>query len=203
MTTSICMWAPLVGDPNGMRNRWSPADPHGDRFGRGGSVALRLSTDRDIGWPVKAQAGELSNQVFRDLTLRDLNNKLVFAVLWYYAPEQLPCLDLRYGMDRRDAKTNPKGYRGAYRQHEDTLGYDLEYAIPWTLLNADSDPPQAGDELACTINAHFSGPEGKVWHGNLLDVTNPAVKEWEFMDAETWGKMLYLPPESPGTDAKP
>ncbi len=180
-----------VGDPLAMRNSLSPTE-HEDMFGRGGCIALRLSTDRKMGWPVKAKGAGLTSATKRDLEEQDLNEKLVFAVLWYYEPEKLPCLDLRYGMDRGSVKTNPEGYKGAYKKHQDGLGYTIEYAIPWSLLNAAEDPPQGGDSLGCVWLTHWSGPEGKVWHGQLIEVKNPSIDEWSFQDAETWGKAHYL-----------
>jgi len=59
-------------------------------------------------------------------------------------------------MDFHGRQTNPIGYRAAFRKDADGRGYTLEYAIPWALLKAESDPPRAGDTLAATWTVHWS-----------------------------------------------
>ena len=112
-------------------------------------------------------------------------------VLWFYAPEKLPCLHLRYGMEFEGARVNPPGYRGAFR--EERGGYAAEYAIPWALLNAEADPPRGGDVLAASWLAHWSGEDGLTWKGQLIDVVNPDEKGWNFDNAATWGRAIYHP----------
>ena len=43
-----------VGDPHPMRNQYSAKEPF-DKHGMGGAVALRVSTDRQAGWPLNAE----------------------------------------------------------------------------------------------------------------------------------------------------
>lgn len=189
----------VVGDPFPMRSVFSPHVDH-KLHGTGGSVALRLSVDRAMGWPVHGEAQGVQTP-FHVLTDADRNDKLVFLVLWHYAAEDLACLDVRYGMDRHGKRTNPDGYQGKYVKHADSLGYTMEYAIPWSLLSAADDPPQGGDTLGCTWLVHWAGPEGRTWKGQLIDVVNPDESGWHFVRAATWGKAVYhaqgnLPPET-------
>ncbi len=185
-----------VGDPFPMR---SVVSPHEKRklYGNGSCLAFRISTDRDMGWPVRGE-GPGTHQV-RKMRPKDFNEKLVFLVLWYYAPEKLPSLHVTYGMDWHGAQVNPNGYQGAFRKHKHGRGYTAEYAIPWSLLAAGNDPPCAGDVLGCTWLVHWAGPEGRNWKGQLVDIVNPAVTGWNFQNAGTWGRAIYhhkgnLPP---------
>jgi len=178
----------IVGDPFPMRSTVSPEEER-NLYGNGGCLAFRISTDREMGWPVRGQGR--GTHYSRELVEEDYNNKLAFLVLWHYGPEGIPCLNLKYGMDQHGKLVNPAGYKGAYRKHEDGLGYTAEYAIPWSLLNAAADPPRAGDVLGFTWLVHWAGPEGRSWRGQLIDVVNPAVDEWNFQNAATWGRAVY------------
>jgi hypothetical protein len=177
-----------VGDPHPMRNQYSAKEPF-DKHGMGGAVALRISTDRQAGWPLSAEHGRKGHKP----TAADLSDKLSFVVLWYNEPEQQPCMHLRHGMDLHGRQVNPPGYRGAFRRDADGLGYTLEYRIPWKVLHAESDPPQAGDILAAMWLVHWSDAAGRNWQGQLIDVTKPDEPGWNFKRAATWGKAIYLP----------
>jgi len=182
-----------VGDPFPMRSKVSP---HIQRslYGHGGCLAFRISTDRRMGWPVRGRSiNDEEEEGFRQLLPEDLNDQLAFLVLWYYEPEKLPCLHVKYGMDEHDRKVNPPGYAGAFQKRADGLGYTAEYAIPWSLLNAGDDPPQAGDTLGLTWLVHWSGPEGQNWRGQLIDIVNPAITGWNYNQAGTWGRAIYDP----------
>lgn len=178
-----------VGDPFPMRSQIRPIDAE-NQHGAGGAVALRLSTDRQAGWPLSANANGERNG--RPASPADLSDKLSFVVLWFYEPEQKACIHLRHGMDLHGLKVNPPGYQGAYRKDVDGRGYTLEYAIPWNLLNAADDPPRAGDELAAMWLVHWSDPAGRKWQGQLIDVTKPNEPGWNFLRAATWGKAIYV-----------
>jgi hypothetical protein len=178
-----------VGDPFPMRSQIRPIDAE-NQHGAGGAVALRLSTDRQAGWPLSATANGERNG--RPASPADLSDKLSFVVLWFYEPEQKACIHLRHGMDLHGLKVNPPGYQGAYRKDVDGRGYTLEYAIPWNLLNAADDPPRAGDELAAMWLVHWSDPAGRKWQGQLIDVTKPNEPGWNFLRAATWGKAIYV-----------
>jgi len=179
-----------VGDPFPMR---STVSPHVERrlYGNGGCLALRISTDRTMGWPVRGKGR--ATRGHRELVAEDYNDKLAFVVLWYYEPGQTASLHLSYGMDQHGSLVNPPGYRGAYQRHADGWGYTVEYAIPWSLLHAGDDPPRAGDVLGCTWLVHWAGPYGKQWKGQLVDVVNPDETGWNFQNAATWGRAIYEP----------
>ena len=177
-----------VGDPYPMRSQIAPQESV-NRHGMGGAVALRISTDRKAGWPLRAEAA--GPRKGRPAGEQDLSDKLSFIVLWYYQPEQRACIHLRHGMDLHGVKVNPPGYEGAFRQDTDGRGYTLEYAIPWRLLNAEDDPPQGGDELAVMWLTHWSDANGRKWRGQLTDVMQPHEPGWNFARAATWGKAVY------------
>lgn len=178
----------VVADPFPLR---STVSPHVDRelYGGGGCIALRISTDRKLGWPVRARGDGVTTT--REMSPEDRNDRLTFVVLWYYAAEQLPCLHLKYGMDFHGRVVNPPGYRGAWKKHADGLGYTVEYAIPWSLLHAADDPPRSGDTLAASWLVHWSDSNGRDWRGHLIDIVNPAEKGWDFQNAATWGRAVY------------
>jgi hypothetical protein len=177
-----------IGDPFPMRSKVSPHVQQ-KLYGQGGSLAVRLSADRGLGWPARGESrGAKGN---RPLDAWDVNDKLTHLVMWHFQEEQLACLHIFHGLDLHGTRVNPSGYRGAYRMDPDGKGYTLEYAIDWSLLNAAEDPPQAGDILAATWVVHWSDPEGKVWKGQLVDIKNPAEHGWSFQRAPTWGRAIY------------
>jgi hypothetical protein len=181
----------IVADPFPMRSSISPSLDR-ELYGGGGCVALRISTDRQLAWPVHARSS--SSPLPRELQAEDRNDHLAFIVLWYYAAEQLPCLHLRYGMDYHGKLINPPGYRGAWKKHADGLGYTMEYAIPWSLLNAADDPPRSGDTLAASWLVHWSDSHGRDWKGQLIDIVNTGEPGWNFQNAATWGRAVYGKP---------
>ena len=183
--------AAKVGDPMPMRN---VIDPNTDPWSAwmGGSVQLRLSTDRAFGWPVNAvkpscRQGEPNPQ--------DTSGRIIHLTLWYFQPREQPCLEIRYGMNLDRGVVNPPGWRGAFRKAPDGKGYTVECAIPWTLLGAGSDPPRPGDELGLSWTVNWSDASGKRWKGQLVEIKNPPYatrgKELTHMYAETWGKAIY------------
>lgn len=159
-----------------------------------GGQALRIgdeASDRNLGWPVAARVRALAPQ--REYLDEDRNERLASLVMWYYAAESLPCLDLRYGIDFHGRKLNPEGFRGAWKKRTDGLGYTMEYAIPWSLLNVADNPPQGGDTLACTFLVHWSDPAGQNWRGQLIEIVNSKAHGWNFENAATWGLAIYVP----------
>jgi len=183
--------AARVGDPMPMRN---VIDPNTDPWSAwmGGSVQLRLSTDRAFGWPVEATK---PSQRQGRASVQDTSGRIVHLTLWYFQPREQPCLEIRYGMNLDRGVVNPAGWRGAFRKAQDGKSYILECAIPWTLLGAGDDPPRAGDELGLCWTVNWSDASGKRWKGQLVEVKNPAYaargKALTFMHAETWGKAIY------------
>lgn len=180
-----------VSDPFPMRNLIDPSTD-GDSGWKGGGLQVRLSTDRTLGWPIDANAEVYYTGQHARLRPQDTNEKLVHLTLWHHAPSQKDCLHVSYGMDFRGGTTNPKGYRAAFRKDADGRGYTLEYAIPWALLNAQNDPPRAGDTLAATWTVHWSDDSGRRWRGQLVEIRNPSEparpNSWD--RAASWGKAI-------------
>jgi len=183
--------AARVGDPMPMRN---VIDPNTDPWSAwmGGSVQLRLSTDRAFGWPVGAMKPSCRQG---KPSVEDTSDRIVHLTLWYFQPRDEPCLEIRYGMDFDRGVVNPPGWQGAFRKAPDGKGYTLECAIPWALLGAGSDPPRPGDELGLSWTVNWSDASGKRWKGQLVEIKNPPYaargKQLTHMYAETWGKAIY------------
>ncbi len=184
-----------IGDPAPMRNVIDPATD-GESGWRGGGLQVRLSTDRALGWPVDANASNYYQ--FRRIQpdaarlANATSERLAHLTMWHHAPSAQHCLHVAYGMDFHGGVVNPPGYRAAFRQDADGHGYTLEYAIPWTLLNAPR-PPQPGDTLAMSWTAHWSDEGGRLWRGQLVELRNASepvrIHTWE--RAATWGRALY------------
>jgi hypothetical protein len=178
-----------VGDPSPMRNMLDPATD-ADWAWNGGAIQVRISTDRRRGWPLDAVCP-------RDLRGRrppgpsDTSDRLTHLTLWYFAPAGQNCMHILHGMDPHAEVVNPPGYRGAFRRDSDGHGYVAEYAIPWSLLGAADDPPQAGDVLAVAWNVHWSNDSGRLWQGHLVEILNPHEAGWTFVRAATWGRAIY------------
>jgi hypothetical protein len=184
--------AARVGDPMPMRN---VIDPNADPWSAwmGGSVQLRLSTDRTVGWPVIARRPALRDG---EADEQDTSDRIVHLTLWYFQPREQPCLELRYGMELDRGVVNPPGWQGAFRKSPDGRSYTVECAVPWTLLGAGTDPPRSGDELGLCWTVNWSDASGKRWKGQLIEIKNPPYaargkKALTFMYAETWGKAVY------------
>ncbi len=185
-----------IGDPAPMRNVVNPATD-GELGWRGGGLLVRLSTGRQMGWPVDANAPVYYQ--FRSLApdashlAKATSDRLAHLTLWHCAPSAESCLHISYGMNLHGGAANPAGYRGAFRQDADGRGYTLEYAIPWSLLRAASDPPRTGDTLAASWTAHWSDDSGRLWRGQHTEIRNATeplrIYTWE--RAATWGRAVY------------
>ncbi len=188
-----CLYAAAhVGDPAPMRNVIDPqVDPEG--AWKGGGVQVRLSTSPDLGWPLKGRSpiGVPRSKAKIGQRPEDVSPNLVHLTMWYYHPEQKPCLVLQYGMDYQKRLVNPKGWKGAFRRDENGRGYTLEYAIPWNLLNAAERPPRAGDVLGASWQVHWSDQGGRLWRGHIIELTRPGVEGPPFLRASKWGKAVY------------
>lgn len=182
-----------VGDPEPMRNA-----ARDERDFAGGSVIVRVSTDRKLAWPLKGTAWRafssfstasslpfmLADRVERsDEELRALaegmpladsvSDRIANIILTYDAQTKQPRLRLQYGFDSHGNVLDPPGgWQGAFRKDADGRGYTLEYAIPWHLLNCEENPPQAGDVMSALWMVHWSDAEGRLCRGQLVDVTN-------------------------------
>lgn len=176
-----------VGDPAPMLNVFDPAtDP---TVGwKGGAVQVRLSTDRS-NKVLTAQSYLVPGHRLQPL---DRSPQLNHLTMWYCKPKEEACLHVAWGMDFKRDAANPTGFRGAFRKDADGRGYTMEYAIPWTLLNAEADPPRAGDVLGACWNVHWSDEDGRLWKGYLVDIVNSQEKGFTYQRAATWGQAIYL-----------
>jgi hypothetical protein len=181
-----------VGDPHPMCNAARP----GAEFA-GGSVIVRLCTDRSSGWPLK---GSTHNARSASPLPDSLNEKVTSIVMWHDAKSGLAQIALYDSFDLRSRKSVPATWSGAFRKDKDGNGYTLEYKIPWSLLHCADDPPRAGDQLAGLWMTHWSDEEGRVCRGQLVDVTNPDPNTTNgiapyvfFQNGSCWGKVNFLP----------
>ena len=189
-----------VGDPEPMRNA-----SRDDLQFAGGSVIVRLSTDRRLGWPLKGINWQLrpkkpSHELLADST----NERVTSLILWHDAKSGRASLDLQHGFDFQRPAAAPAGWQGAFRKDADGLGYTLEYAIPWRLLHCERDPPRAGDVMGALWTVHWSDAEGRICFGQLTDVTNqnppasptasPAIF---FLSGPNWGRAVFRSEAAP------
>jgi hypothetical protein len=75
----------------------------------------------------------------------------------------------------------------------------LEYALPWSLLQAGNRPPRDGDVLAANWTVHWSDGDGRQSRGHLVEITNVENRPYRFLRASTWGQAIFhdrgqLPP---------
>jgi hypothetical protein len=185
-----------IGDPAPMQNT---IDPQMDTNAvwRGGGLHVRLSTDRQAGWPVAANAPNYYRMRRLEPTAAEIesanNPLLAHLTMWYHAPTKTPNLTISYGMLLNDLTLNPDGFRGAFIRDSNNQGYVLEYSIPWRLLHCENNPPQPGDTLATTWQIMWSEPGGRLWRTQLVEFRNPQEPQrifvWE--RAATWGKAIY------------
>ena len=190
-----------VGDPAPMQSSIDPAaDP--DLGWRGGSVQVRVSTDRQMGWPVSGNSAGYYRQrgiVPTDEQKADADNsKLAHLTMWFHAASQTPCLTIARGMLVGDLEVNPSagqpgGFHSAFTRDADGKGYILEYAIPWRLLNCADEPPQAGDVLAAVWQVYWSDDTGRLQRQHMVEIRNSLepreINVWE--RGATWGRAEY------------
>jgi hypothetical protein len=190
-----------VGDPMPMKSAIDPAvDP--DLGWRGGSVQVRLSTDRRMGWPAAANSASYYSQrklvpSAEEKASAD-NPRLAHLTMWYHAASHTSCLTIHRGMLAGELEVNPSavqpgGYRGAFSRDADGKGYILEYAIPWRLLHCADDPPRSGDVLAAVWQVHWSDSEGRLQRQHMVEIRNllepRVINVWE--RGATWGRAEY------------
>jgi hypothetical protein len=187
-----------VGDPFPMLNVIGP-DTDGDLAWRGGGLQIRLWAERQVEWP--ADMNSPNYYSLRSLPLNPVhlekskNQRVVHLTFWHHALTKKSCLHAVYGMDwtHENDRVNPLDFEGMHRKDDDGQGYVLEYAIPWSLLNASKDPPRSGDRLPLTWTTHWSDESGRVWRGQLNELRNlnepHRVFSWE--RAATWGRAEF------------
>ena len=192
-----CLYiAAHVGDPAPMRNTIDPRlDPL--MAWQGGSLQVRISTDRAMGWPVDANGP--SYYRIRSLEPSDeerskaTNPRLSHLTMWHHAPSGKAAIAINHGMSFDSYRVNPEGVRGAFARDPDGRGYVLEYAIPWRLLNAAQDPPRSGDVLGVVWQVHWSDAAGQIWRDQMVEVRNPHElrRILPFERAATWGRAEF------------
>ena len=138
-----------VGDPAPMQSSIDPAaDP--DLGWRGGSVQVRVSTDRQMGWPVSGNSAGYYRQrgiVPTDEQKADADNsKLAHLTMWFHAASQTPCLTIARGMLVGDLEVNPSagqpgGFHSAFArdtvEQHDTLAVHRAIRPPFALCLVD------------------------------------------------------------------
>ena len=185
-----------VGDPAPMRSSIDPAvDP--DLGWRGGSVQVRVSTDREMGWPVAGNsAGYYGQRKIVPTAAQKAtadNPRLSHLTMWFHAASRTPCLTIHRGMLVGDLEVNPSDFQGAFIRDPDGKGYILEYAIPWRLLNCADDPPRPGDVLAAVWQVYWSDELGRLHRQHMVEIRNAIepreINVWE--RGATWGRAEY------------
>jgi hypothetical protein len=174
-----------VADPAPMCN---VVDPSSDMqfVWAGGSVMVRICTDRLRPWPLSATASD-----DRPQPRKAADNKIFHINMWYSCLEAKPRMVLGYGVRDENQDVDPPGVEGAFRKDANGRGYTLEYAVPWRVLNVDAAPPRAGDTLAATWYVHWSDEAGRTCMGKLIEVVNPSADHPEFSRGPTWGKAVF------------
>lgn len=186
-----------VGDPDPLRNSAS----QGFEFA-GGSVIVRVSTDKAQGWPLKAT---LYVDGFYDPRNERIggearSDRISNMIMWYDPQAGRARLKVIRGLDGQECSVEPPGWTGAFRKAADGRGYTLEYVIPWRLLNCADDPPRGGDTLAALWMVHWSDEEGRIARGQLVEVTNHQPHPQDtipphsyYQNGPSWGRAVYLP----------
>jgi hypothetical protein len=183
-----------VGDPEPMRN----ASRDDFQFA-GGSVIVRLSTDRRLGWPLQGISPIFRpKNPSRKLLADSTNERVTSLILWHDAKSGRASLDLQHSFEWEPAVAAPAGWQGTFQKDADGLGYTLEYAIPWRLLHCESDPPRAGDVMGALWTVHWSDADGRICFGQLVDVTNQnppasptASPASYFLIGPHWGRAVF------------
>ncbi|HSI35785.1 MAG: FecR domain-containing protein [Phycisphaerae bacterium] len=182
-----------VGDPAPMRSTVDPRAAKDEYAWRGGSVIVRLASDPKAGWPLDAIGTSEKNSKHPEWGRRpqDRSDRIVHLTMWFHRPTGKARLHVAYGMDFHGERMDPGGvaWEGAFREDADGLGYTLEYAIPWEVLNAAA--PKGGEVMASQWTVHWSDRDGKLSRGHLVDVANSAAGPAKFSKGVTWGKAVF------------
>lgn len=192
-----CLYiAARVGDPAPMRSKIDP-EIDAPMAWQGGAVQVRLSTDREMGWPADANGPSYYRirglEPMPEERQKAANPKLSHLLMWYNAASGRACLAINHGMGFGEPATNPAGFEGCFRKGADGRYYTLEYAIPWSLLNAGDSPPRSGDILATHWQVHWSDETGLIWRDQVVEIRNPHElrRLVSFERAATWGRAEY------------
>lgn len=190
-----------VGDPEPLRNA---GVREGVEFA-GGSVIVRLAADRGLGWPLKGSAEDVAVARRKGtVPLPDsISDRIANIIMWYDRRQKRARIRFAYGFDSHGTITPAEGWQGVFVKDPDGRGYTLEYAIPWSLLHTEADPPRAGDVMGALWMVHWSDADGVLCRGQLVDVTRPAFDSERsrrispgsyFQFGRAWGRAEFLPP---------
>ena len=185
-----------VGDPMPMRSIIDPKLDAGSGW-RGGGVQVRISTDRQTGWPALGNGAAYYAQRQLEPTAEQeevaKNRRIAHLTMWFHAPTKTPCLTINNGMLFANMTVNPAGFSGAFVSDADGKGYVMEYAIPWSLLGCADDPPRRGDVLAAVWQVLWGDEAGRMRREQMVEIRNPGeplqIHVWE--RAATWGRAEY------------
>ena len=129
-------------------------DPAVDAFSgwRGDALQFRMIANPAITTPIP------------DAVLKSDN--IIHCTAWYFTDKQLPCLDVRYGMDYHTPSTFT-GADSGFLYKAVPGGYEVEARIPWTTLRAKA--PVAGQRWMFTIQPLWGDSAGRYQH-SFFDV---------------------------------
>ncbi|MFM8706178.1 MAG: hypothetical protein ACKOHG_20425, partial [Planctomycetia bacterium] len=186
--------AARVGDPLPMRNSIDPELDAGVVW-RGGGLQIFFSGDRATGWPADANSpgyyeGRKAEALFAE-RLKAENPRLMTLIMTHHAQSGSDRLFIgRTVADYAPQPVGAGGYEGRFLASADGRGYTLEYAIPWTTLGLDDDPPRSGDSLATAWELHYSDETGKLWRSQIIEIRNQTEPRGIFLyeRAATWGR---------------
>ena len=189
--------AARVGDPLPMRNSVDP-DLDAGLVWQGGGLQLFFSADRAAGWPADANSpGYYENRKIEAPfaeRLKAENTRLMTLIMTHHAPSKTNRLLVgRSVADYTRQSVGSGDYEGRFVASPDGRGYTLEYAIPWSTLGVDDDPPRSGDTLAAAWELHFSDETGKLWRSQIIEIRNRSEPSGIFLfeRAATWGRAEF------------
>ena len=183
-----------ISDPTPMMNRHDP-EVNPARAWDADAVQFRITLDPEVGYPVRETSFDYKGKDAKE----DTRDDIVHMLLWHYTDDGSANLQMHVGMGYRQPRPDwkPKGlvpqdkFDGAYRQHEDGLGYTFEYRIPWDTLGAER-PLRGGDVVAGTVNVLWSRPDGLAhirMSGAAYDIMGEPGFPWQ--KTECWGKIIF------------
>ena len=189
--------AARVGDPLPLRNSVDP-DLDAGLVWQGGGLQLFFSADRAAGWPADANGPSYyeNRKIEAPFAerLKAENPRLMTLIMTHHAPSKSDRLLVgRSVADYTPQSVGSGDYEGRFVASPDGRGYTIEYAIPWTTLGVDDDPPRSGDALATSWAIHFSDETGKLWRSQIIEIRNQTEPRGIFLyeRAATWGRAEY------------
>ena len=141
--------------------------------------------------------------------LRLRTDKFSHFTTWYFAPKEMPVVDLNYGK----ALENPFGGTGgfwvgkehgtvlgrgiemAYKKDEDGKGYIQEIKIPWAIICEKVPAWKPGDKFQMGFEYLWGDPSGKTWPiHRYADNMHPGAtsREFYFTSWQSWGDAVLV-----------